>query len=65
MRSMFGVWYPIMPRLLWLMFQVPMSSPQITRMFGLSAANAPDTASTAATTHVNFVAIRRQFTEAI
>src|SRR5262245_326639 len=23
-----------MPRLLWLMFQVPMSSPQITRMFG-------------------------------
>ncbi len=24
-----------MPRLLWLMFQVPMSSPQMTRMFGL------------------------------
>ena len=23
-----------MPRLLWLMFQVPMSSPQMTRMFG-------------------------------
>ena len=26
-----------MPRLLWLMFQVPMSSPQMTRMFGLAA----------------------------
>ena len=26
-----------MPRLLWLMFQVPMSSPQMTRMFGLLA----------------------------
>ena len=24
-----------MPRLLWLMFHVPMSSPQITRMLGL------------------------------
>jgi hypothetical protein len=28
-----------MPRLLWLMFQVPMSSPQMTRIFGFSAAN--------------------------
>ncbi len=26
-----------MPRLLWLMFQVPMSSPQMTRMFGFLA----------------------------
>jgi hypothetical protein len=27
-----------MPRLLWLMFQVPMSSPQMTRMFGWPSA---------------------------
>ena len=26
-----------MPRLLWLMFQVPMSSPQMTRMLGFLA----------------------------
>jgi hypothetical protein len=37
MRSMLGVLNPIIPRLLWLMFQVPMSSPQMTRMFGLRA----------------------------
>src|ERR1700754_4036090 len=29
-----------MPRLLWLMFQVPISSPQITRMFGRCPAGA-------------------------
>src|SRR5262245_53499329 len=34
MRSMLGVRQPIIPRLLKLMFHVPMSSPQITRMFG-------------------------------
>ena len=47
---MLGVLYPMTPRLLWLMFQVPMSSPQITRILGLDdcanaeAANANDSA---------------------
>ena len=35
---MFGVRYPIMPRLKWLMFQMPMSSPQRIRIFGFFAA---------------------------
>ena len=35
-----------MPRLLWLMFQVPMSSPQMTRMFGFSWAAAGEAAAT-------------------
>jgi len=55
---MFGVAYPIRPRLLWLILLVPISSPQITRMFGFCCCAAPEIKAVVASIITKIVLLR-------